>query len=143
MEDPEESGRAIIKEIKDKYSLFPEMRGLTFEKPKKRHSLSECYANFLTILRIYRTTMINFNKNTNMRTVTLKLPDNIELNEKEISIMLSAQLYNLGKMSLGQAANHVDLNKAAFINELGKYNVSVFGETLEELEQEFLTPRKL
>jgi hypothetical protein len=35
LEDPEESGRAIIKEIKDKYSLFPEMRGLTFEKPKK------------------------------------------------------------------------------------------------------------
>jgi predicted HTH domain antitoxin len=80
--------------------------------------------------------MINFNKNTNMRTVTLKLPDNIELNEKEISIMLAAQLYNLGKMSLGQAANLVDLNKAAFINELGKYNVTVFGETLEELEQE-------
>ena len=50
--------------------------------------------------------------------------------------MLAAQLYNLGKMSLGQAANLVDLNKAAFINELGKYNVAVFGETLEELEQE-------
>ncbi|MFN6063241.1 MAG: hypothetical protein ACK49K_08130 [Bacteroidota bacterium] len=26
---------------------------------------------------------------------------------------------------------------------MGKYNVTVFGETLEELEQEFLTPRKL
>ena len=50
--------------------------------------------------------------------------------------MLAAQLYNLGKMSLRQAANLVDLNKAAFINELGKYNVTVFGETLEELEQE-------
>jgi hypothetical protein len=36
------------------------MRGLTFEKPKKRYSLSECYAKFLTILRIYRTTMIIF-----------------------------------------------------------------------------------
>jgi type I restriction enzyme S subunit len=34
------------------------MRGLTFEKPKNRYSLSECYAKFLTILRIYRTTMI-------------------------------------------------------------------------------------
>lgn len=34
------------------------MRGLTFEKPKDRYSLSECYANFLTILRIYRTTML-------------------------------------------------------------------------------------
>ncbi len=33
------------------------MRGLTFEKPKKGYSLSECYANFLTILRIYRTTV--------------------------------------------------------------------------------------
>lgn len=53
--------------------------------------------------------------------------------------MLSAQLYNLGKMSLGQAANLVDLNKAAFINELGKYNVTVFGETLEELGQELKT----
>jgi predicted HTH domain antitoxin len=71
-----------------------------------------------------------------MRTVALKLPDNIELNEKEISIMLSAQLYNLGKMSLGQAANLVDLNKEEFMNELGKYKISVFGETFEDLEQE-------
>lgn len=71
-----------------------------------------------------------------MRTVTLKLPDNIDLNDKEISIMLAAKLYDLGKMSLGQAANLVGLNKEEFMNELGKYNVSVFGETLEELEQE-------
>jgi len=35
------------------------MRGLTFEKPINRHSLSECYTNFLTILRIYRTAMIS------------------------------------------------------------------------------------
>jgi predicted HTH domain antitoxin len=74
-----------------------------------------------------------------MRTVTLKLPDNIDLNEKEISIMLAAKLYDLGKMSLGQAANLVGLNKEEFMNELGKYNVSVFGETLEELEQELKT----
>jgi len=45
------------------------MRGLTFEKPKKRYSLSECYANFLTILRIYRTTM-----NDNKKTVNAVLP---------------------------------------------------------------------
>jgi hypothetical protein len=30
LEDPEESWRAIIKENKDKYSLFPEMRGTYF-----------------------------------------------------------------------------------------------------------------
>ncbi len=59
LEVPEESCRAIIKENKDKikYSLFPEIRGLTLEKPKKRYSLSECYTNFSTILRIHQTTM--------------------------------------------------------------------------------------
>ena len=35
MENPEESWHAIIKEIKDKYSLFPEMRGAYFLKTKK------------------------------------------------------------------------------------------------------------
>jgi predicted HTH domain antitoxin len=50
--------------------------------------------------------------------------------------MLAAKLYDLGKMSLGQAANLVGLNKEEFMNELGKYKISVFGETLEELEQE-------
>ena len=39
------------------------MRGLTFEKPINRYSLSECYTNFLTILRIYRTTMNKNKKN--------------------------------------------------------------------------------
>lgn len=53
--------------------------------------------------------------------------------------MLAAQLNNLGKIALGQAANLVDLNKAEYINELGKYNVTVFGETLEELGQELKT----
>ena len=47
LEDTEESWRAIIKVKKDKYSLFQEMRGLTFEKPEKnKYSLSKCYANF-------------------------------------------------------------------------------------------------
>lgn len=65
----------------------------------------------------------------------MKLPDNIEFNEKEISIMLAAQLYNLGKMSLGQAANLVDLNKEELINELGKYNGSVLVKRLKNLSK--------
>ena len=40
---------------------------------------------------------LTLEKRENMRTVTLKLPDNIDLNEKEISIMLAAKIYNLGK----------------------------------------------
>jgi hypothetical protein len=41
-----------------------------------------------------------------------------------------------GSLSVEYEANLVGLNKAAFMNELGKYKISVFGETLEELEQE-------
>jgi predicted HTH domain antitoxin len=71
-----------------------------------------------------------------MKTVTLNLPDNLDLNEKEISTMLAAQLYDLGKMSLGQAANLVGLSKEEFMGELGKYKISIFGETLEEIEHD-------
>jgi predicted HTH domain antitoxin len=71
-----------------------------------------------------------------MKTVTLHLPDNVDLNEKEISTMLAAQLYDLGKMSLGQAANLVGLSKEEFMDELGKYKISIFGETLEEIEHD-------
>ncbi len=48
LEDPEENWRAIIKENKDKYkySLFPEMRGLTFEKPKNRYHYQNVIASF-------------------------------------------------------------------------------------------------
>jgi hypothetical protein len=36
LEDPEESGRGIIKKNKDKYSLFPEMRGGLLLKNQKK-----------------------------------------------------------------------------------------------------------
>lgn len=71
-----------------------------------------------------------------MKTVTLNLPDNIDLSEKEISTMLAAQLYDLGKMSLGQAATLVGLSKEEFMLELGKYKISIFGETIEEIERD-------
>jgi predicted HTH domain antitoxin len=71
-----------------------------------------------------------------MKTVTLQLPDDLGLSEKEISVMLAAQLYDLGKLSLGQCATLVGLSKEAFMAELGKYKISVFGETMEDIERD-------
>jgi len=71
-----------------------------------------------------------------MKTVTLNIPDHVDIDEKEISIMLAAQLYDLGKLSLGQAAHLVAMNKEEFMDELGKYNVSLFGETLDDIEND-------
>ncbi|MFY8189473.1 MAG: UPF0175 family protein [Bacteroidia bacterium] len=71
-----------------------------------------------------------------MKTVTLTFPDQLDLNEKEISMMLAAQLFDMGKLSLGQAANLVGLKKEEFMLELAKFNVSVFGESLQDIEND-------
>jgi predicted HTH domain antitoxin len=68
-----------------------------------------------------------------MKTVTLHLPNNIKVSAKEITMMLAAQLYDQGKLSLGQAADLIGLSKKQFMQRIGKYGVSVFGETLQDI----------
>jgi predicted HTH domain antitoxin len=71
-----------------------------------------------------------------MKTLTLNFPDTVDINEKEISIMLASQLYDRGKLSLGQAASLVGLTKEDFMSELGKNGFSLFGETIEDIERD-------
>lgn len=65
-------------------------------------------------------------------TVTVKIPKRLSLSEFEIRMILASRLYETGKITSGQAAEMVGLSKRAFIELLGKYNVSVFGYTLED-----------
>lgn len=69
-----------------------------------------------------------------MKTIQLQVPDN--LNEKEITLLLAVQLYDKGKLSLGQAAELVGMDKETFMDQLGQLNVSVFGETVEDIKQD-------
>jgi predicted HTH domain antitoxin len=39
-----------------------------------------------------------------MRTVKFKIPDTIDLDDKEIVMLVASTLYEKGKLSLGQAA---------------------------------------
>lgn len=71
-----------------------------------------------------------------MKTVTLKIPDYLDIDEKDISLILAIQLYDEGKLSLGQATDLVGLTKREFMDKLGKYGVSIFGETLEDIEED-------
>ncbi len=68
-----------------------------------------------------------------MKTVTLRLPDYVPLSSKEITTVLAAQLYDQGKLSLGQASKLVGLSKKQFMEQLGKYGVSVFGESMNDI----------
>jgi predicted HTH domain antitoxin len=69
-------------------------------------------------------------------TITIEFPKMFEANEFEIKMLLASKLYELGKLSSGEAAEMVDVSKRAFLELLGKYDVSIFGYTAEELRDE-------
>jgi predicted HTH domain antitoxin len=71
-----------------------------------------------------------------MRTIELKIPDNVDLKDSELVLMLAAKLYQDAKLTAGQAAEMVGLSKKAFIEVLGSFNVSVFSESVEDLKHD-------
>lgn len=60
-----------------------------------------------------------------MKHLTLNIPDNVNLNERETKRFLAAKMYEIGKLSLGQAAELVGLSKIAFSEILADYEVSL------------------
>ena len=71
-----------------------------------------------------------------MRTVTLNLPDTLEMDSREVAMLLAARLYETGKLSLGQAADVAGLSKRTFAELLGKYNVSIFNYPAADLSED-------
>jgi predicted HTH domain antitoxin len=68
-----------------------------------------------------------------MKTLTLQIPDKVD--EKDVKMQLAAQLYEKGILSSGQAAEMVGISKREFIETVGQYGVSIFGESIEDLEK--------
>ncbi len=71
-----------------------------------------------------------------MKTLVLQIPDSLEINDVEVKMILSAKLYEQGKLSLGQAAQLVGMKKEAFIVQLANYNVSFFNYDPTEIEKD-------
>jgi predicted HTH domain antitoxin len=61
-----------------------------------------------------------------MRTLNIHIPDTVDLDDKDIAMIVASALYERGKLSLGQAAELAGLTKRTFVELLGKYDVSVF-----------------
>jgi len=66
----------------------------------------------------------------------LNIPDRVELKESEAKMILASQLYEQGKLSLGQAAELAGLSKRSFMELLGDYGVSVFNYPASDLEKD-------
>ena len=76
-----------------------------------------------------------------MRTLQIHLPDNLDLSDQEASTALAAQLYDMGKLSLGQAADLAGYTKATFMELLSNYGVSVFNYPADELDNDITNAR--
>jgi len=71
-----------------------------------------------------------------VKTLTLNIPDNLELDTREAAMLLATRLYEQGKLSLGQAAEFAGYSKRTFMELLGNYNVSLFNYDKQELEND-------
>ncbi|WP_228025174.1 UPF0175 family protein [cf. Phormidesmis sp. LEGE 11477] len=66
--------------------------------------------------------------------MTLQLPSNIS--GQEARFLLAAKLYEVGRLSIGQAAELSEYSKPTFIELLGKAGIPVFDYPPEDLEKE-------
>jgi hypothetical protein len=55
--------------------------------------------------------------------------------------LVAAKLYELGRISSGRAAELADMERTEFLSQLGRYRISVFNYSLEELEREIQEAR--
>jgi predicted HTH domain antitoxin len=76
-----------------------------------------------------------------MKTIILELPEFVHLDATEARMILAARMYEQGDLSSGQAAEFAGVSKRAFIEALGKYGVSLFSESMQDLEQDLINAR--
>jgi len=68
-----------------------------------------------------------------MSTITLEVPDKIELDTRDTVKFLAAKLYEAGRLSLGQAAQLCGMSKVTFAEILIDYNVSLINYSLSDI----------
>ncbi len=76
--------------------------------------------------------------------ITLEIPENLELGVQttreelpaQIRLMAALKMFELGKLSSGKAAELAGMSRVEFLDMCGRYRVSVFNYSPDELENE-------
>lgn len=68
-----------------------------------------------------------------MKVLNMELPDEVELYEAKM--VLASYMFDREILSSGQAAEFVGVSRREFLQEVGKYGVSIFGETQKDIEE--------
>ncbi len=75
-------------------------------------------------------------------TVELTLPAEVNVTDAEIKMIDAAKLFDMGELSSGQAAKMVGISRREFLESVGKYGVSVFQYSADELKEDLERLRK-
>ena len=78
--------------------------------------------------------IMNSSKMMNTGEIKISLPPT--LSEDEARLLFAIKLFEVGKISLGQAAKLAGFSRRAFMEVLGRYKVPVFNYSPEELREE-------
>ena len=73
-----------------------------------------------------------------MKTLTLNIPDTLDVDNRDLAMLIATRLYEQGKISLGQAAEVAGLTKRTFAELLGSYDVSIFNFPASDLSKDVL-----
>ena len=68
--------------------------------------------------------------------LTLNIPDNVDVDNRDLAMLVSTSLYEQGKLSLGQAAEVAGLTKRTFAELLGNFNISIFNFPASDLSRD-------
>jgi predicted HTH domain antitoxin len=71
-----------------------------------------------------------------MKVLTLNVPDSLDVDNRELAMLVANKLYEQGKLSLGQAAELAGLTKRTFAELLGRYNVSIFNYPASDISRD-------
>ncbi|EMY71960.1 UPF0175 family protein [Leptospira vanthielii] len=70
-----------------------------------------------------------------MKSLSFQIPDQIDLNEYDFKMAMAVKLYETGKISIGQAADIVNLSKSSLIDVMKNYGSSIlFAYSADDLK---------
>lgn len=71
-----------------------------------------------------------------MKVLKLNIPDNVDVDDRQLAMLVASKLYEQGKLSIGQAAEMTGLSKRTFVELLGGYDVSIFNYPASDLARD-------
>ena len=78
-----------------------------------------------------------------MKTLTIELPQELSpQQEHDLKMELAGTLYTKGLLTTSEAAAMVGIGRGEFIEQMGRYQISLIGDSIDQLSEEVADARR-